>query len=455
MHARHALILAAILPLVRRRRLRRRRRDRPGDSPLTVSGAASLQEALTECAPDAKLQFAGSDELAAQIRQGAPVDVLAAANTKIPDELAGEGKLEEPVAFASNQLVLAVPADSDIQGLDDLEGDGVRLVIGAEGVPVGDYTRTVLGNLPPAQGEAILANVRSEEPDVKGVVGKLAQGAADAGFVYATDVAGGGRRPARDRAAGRRSSRSRRMARAWSAPPSTRTTPRRSSTASSTARATTRCSRRASGSRDPRLVRRRDRAGARRRADVPDAADRRAVRRAAAGRAARRAGGGGGARRALALPAHDDRGDGPDRRDRHAGRLLPRHAPPLPRPQRADHADRASAGAPAGGRGHRAARRGRPGGPARRRGRGRGAAAHARHRRRRRGAHVRRRAVPPAPGDRRVRGGRPGAARRQPHARRDAGADVPARRDPRRAARAGRRDARSRWAARSASSARR
>ena len=163
-----------------------------GGSRLTVSAAASLQGALTACAPAAKLQFAGSDELAAQIRQGAPVDVLAAANTKIPDELAEEGKLEEPVEFASNQLVLAVPADSGIRGLDDLHGDGVTLVIGAEGVPVGDYTRTVLGNLPPAQGEAILANVRSEEPDVKGVVGKLTQGAADAGFIYATDVRAAG-----------------------------------------------------------------------------------------------------------------------------------------------------------------------------------------------------------------------------------------------------------------------
>jgi molybdate transport system substrate-binding protein len=67
-------------------------------------------------------------------------------------------------------------------------------VVGAEGVPVGDYTRTVLGKLPPADRAAILANVRSEEPDVKGVVGKLAQGAADAGFVYETDVqASGGR----------------------------------------------------------------------------------------------------------------------------------------------------------------------------------------------------------------------------------------------------------------------
>jgi molybdate transport system substrate-binding protein len=162
------------------------------EPPLTVSAASSLQGALTACAGDARLQFAGSDQLAAQIRQGAPVDVLAAASMRIPEELAGEGELEPAVPFASNRLVLAVPAGSPIDGLDALAAGGVRLVMGAEGVPVGDYTRTVLGNLPRAQGDAILANVRSEEPDVKGVVGKLTQGAADAGFVYATDIEAAG-----------------------------------------------------------------------------------------------------------------------------------------------------------------------------------------------------------------------------------------------------------------------
>ena len=69
-------------------------------------------------------------------------------------------------------------------------------------MPVGDYTRQVLPRLPPAAGGRILANVRSTEPDVKGVVGKLTQDAVDAGFVYRTDVvaSGGalrGDRPAR------------------------------------------------------------------------------------------------------------------------------------------------------------------------------------------------------------------------------------------------------------------
>ena len=55
-------------------------------------------------------------------------------------------------------------------------------------MPIGSYTRTVLDKLPETQSEAILANVRSEEPDVAGIVGKLTQGAVDAGFVYVSDV---------------------------------------------------------------------------------------------------------------------------------------------------------------------------------------------------------------------------------------------------------------------------
>jgi molybdate transport system substrate-binding protein len=81
-----------------------------------------------------------------------------------------------------------VPDNSDIASIDDVAKSGVKLVIGSETVPVGAYTRQVLSSLPAAQETKILANVRSNEPDVKGVVGKLTQGAADAGFVYVTDV---------------------------------------------------------------------------------------------------------------------------------------------------------------------------------------------------------------------------------------------------------------------------
>jgi molybdate transport system substrate-binding protein len=167
-----------------------------GRARLVVSAASSMTAALESCAPefakeenaDVRLSFAGSDELAAQIRQGAKVDAYAAANTKLPDELHGDGLLSEPVEFATNEFVLAVPKDSQIASLADLTKPDTTLAIGSESVPIGAYTRETLGKLPPEEEKAILANVRSNEPDVKGIVGKLTQGAADAGFVYVTDV---------------------------------------------------------------------------------------------------------------------------------------------------------------------------------------------------------------------------------------------------------------------------
>jgi molybdate transport system substrate-binding protein len=164
---------------------------------ITVSAASSLKKAFEACAAtlpreDVRFSFAGSDELAAQIRQGARPDVYAAADTKLPQQLASAGLLDRPVAFAGNRLVLAVPAGSRIAGLDELARPGTKVVIGEPGVPVGSYTRDVLARLPAGQRRAILANVRSQEPDVLGVVGKLAHGAADAGFLYATDVVAAG-----------------------------------------------------------------------------------------------------------------------------------------------------------------------------------------------------------------------------------------------------------------------
>jgi molybdate transport system substrate-binding protein len=171
----------------------------PSDRPprLVVSAAASLSEALTACSEqfegaDVRLSFAGSDELAAQIRQGVTPDVYAAANTRLPEQLADEGLLGTPVEFATNELVIAVGGDGTaVERVEDLAKPGIDLAIGAESVPVGAYTREVLGRLPDGLERRILANVRSEEPDVRGVVGKLTQGAADAGFVYLTDVTEG------------------------------------------------------------------------------------------------------------------------------------------------------------------------------------------------------------------------------------------------------------------------
>jgi molybdate transport system substrate-binding protein len=160
---------------------------------LTVSAAASLKNAFTAYgqsfgAATVRSSFAGSDELAAQIRQGVKPDVFASANTKVPDELYEAGLVEKPVVFAANELVLAVPVGSAVRGLDDLARKGTTIAMGSESVPVGSYTRKVLDGLPAGQKAAILGNVRSNEPDVAGVVGKVVQGAVDAGFVYVTDV---------------------------------------------------------------------------------------------------------------------------------------------------------------------------------------------------------------------------------------------------------------------------
>jgi molybdate transport system substrate-binding protein len=161
---------------------------------LTVSAAASLQKAFTSYGgqftpASARFSFGGSDALAAQIEQGVKPDVFASANTKLPDLLFSKGLVEKPVVFIANKLVLAVPAGSTkITGLADIEKPGVTLVIGTPTVPVGDYTGKVLTRLAPSARSAIEANVKDREPDVTGIVGKLTQGAADAGFLYATDV---------------------------------------------------------------------------------------------------------------------------------------------------------------------------------------------------------------------------------------------------------------------------
>ena len=171
-----------------------------GSSPeLVVFAAASLGPAFERYGDgfdgaDVKFSFAGSDDLAAQIRQGVNPDVYAAANTSLPEELYKDDLLGKPTTFVTNKLVIGVPEGSDIDDVTDLEQPGVKIAIGDEEVPVGIYTREVLKALGPDAEQAILANVASSEPDVAGIVGKLTQGAVDAGFVYRSDVdAAGGK----------------------------------------------------------------------------------------------------------------------------------------------------------------------------------------------------------------------------------------------------------------------
>jgi molybdate transport system substrate-binding protein len=162
--------------------------DAGESGPLVVFAASSLREVAPELDPDAEYVFAGSDELAAQIRDGAAADLFLSASEQPVADLRAAELVDEAVPFASNRLVVVVPKTNpgDIGSFADLARRGLKLVLGGEGVPVGDYAREALAA---AGHEEALDNVVSLEGDVRGVLGKVALDEADAGIVYATDVA--------------------------------------------------------------------------------------------------------------------------------------------------------------------------------------------------------------------------------------------------------------------------
>ena len=154
---------------------------------LTVFAAASLTNVFPKIDPHARYSFGGSNMLAAQIQQGLPADVFASANTKLPYQLHRQGLVTQPFVFTSNRLVIVVAAGNpkQIRGVRDLEQPGLKIVMAAAGVPVGDYTRTVLGRLGLSD---LVGKAVSQETDVREVLAKVVLGEADAGFVYATDA---------------------------------------------------------------------------------------------------------------------------------------------------------------------------------------------------------------------------------------------------------------------------
>jgi len=154
----------------------------------TVYAAASLTEVFPRVSPSSRFQFAGSNQLALQIARGAPADVFASASPSYTQDLYRNGLVGKPRAFATNSLVLAVPRSNPakIHSVFDLaKRPKLKLVVAGQKVPIGLYTREVLKRLKLLR---VLRKAVSQEPDVKGIVGKLALGEADAGFVYATDV---------------------------------------------------------------------------------------------------------------------------------------------------------------------------------------------------------------------------------------------------------------------------
>ncbi len=161
--------------------------QRSSKARLTVYAAASLTDAFPKIDRSARYSFAGSNTLAAQIRQGAPADVFASANTALPQQLYEDKLCSKPVVFTRNTLVVIVPTanPAHIGSVYDLGKHGVKLVIAAPGVPVGSYTLEVLRKM---NLTSVLSNVVSRETDVREVLAKVAVGEADAGFVYSTDA---------------------------------------------------------------------------------------------------------------------------------------------------------------------------------------------------------------------------------------------------------------------------
>jgi molybdate transport system substrate-binding protein len=155
---------------------------------LTVYAAASLTDVLPKIDSHERYSFGGSNQLAAQIQQGAPADVFASANTALPSQLHSKGLCSRPVVFTRNALVVVVPKSNPaaIRGVRDLTRPGVKVVVAGAGVPVDSYTLRVLKNM--RLSAAVHRNVVSQETDVREVLSKVALGEADAGFVYATDA---------------------------------------------------------------------------------------------------------------------------------------------------------------------------------------------------------------------------------------------------------------------------
>ena len=175
-----------------------------GSKSLTVYAAASLTDAFSEISENFEaanpgvtvtLNFAGSQTLRTQIEQGAQVDVFASANAKEMDALVTGNFVGADTSriFLTNQLVVIMPEanSAGIKQLEDLSKSGLKLVLAAKEVPVGNYSLQVLDELDQAFGggykDKVLANVVSYENDVKQVVAKVQLDEADAGIVYSSD----------------------------------------------------------------------------------------------------------------------------------------------------------------------------------------------------------------------------------------------------------------------------
>jgi molybdate transport system substrate-binding protein len=161
-----------------------------GDSPIIVGAASSMTEAIDQLAASfdrgpIELSAAGSQVLVAQVREGAPLDVIVTADEATASELVRLGVLAaDPIVFARNRLAIAVAPGNplDISDLSDLADPDLTVVLAAPEVPAGRYTAEML------EAAGVDVSAASFEPSVRSVLAKVQLGEADAGIVYRTDV---------------------------------------------------------------------------------------------------------------------------------------------------------------------------------------------------------------------------------------------------------------------------